>query len=619
MLFMKTIFLYLTIVIISYRIGLIINKILKNHNYISIILYGFLTTVAILQIIYIPLILLHVSFEFVLYITIFIISILFITSFFICKPKQEKKFFKHNYAKLKHIKKTDFVIVSILILMVLTQATVSSLLFNENADDAFYVSLVEENQNSDAIYTHAPSLGSENTIFLSRYMISGYELSLSVLAKIFNIPSTTLCHTIIPFIMILFSYMAYYLLARKLLHKNRTAMIYVLLLSILFLFSGFTSRFRGIILLSRMWQGKEIFLNIVLTLILVNLISLSKYNEKRNIKALLILNLSAVFFTNTAIFLVPFAYIGFGIIALFQRNWKTFGKLLLTGLPIAIYGILYLIIAKNIHGSTYNENLNILDIFKNYIGTGYYFILYIFSIIIILLKGNSMARRYFVLVPLIYLVTLYNPFLTKYITQYFTGTEVFWRLFWLLPLEISIIYSFVILLNLKNNKVYKSLVLLIEILLLIFMGKFVYIKDNGFEIAENFYKIPQSIIDQTQYILDKETERNSTEPATVLAPPEPLHSATMRQLSSEINIIWSRDMYMYEILSQEELSELQSLRDIYRNAVPNLSIEDFNVLRKKYKINWIIIDNTNLNIVNYMNQTLPLNITEIGENILYQY
>ena len=93
----------------------------------------------------------------------------------------------------------------------------------------------------------------------------------------------------------------------------------------------------------------------------------------------------------------------------------------------------------------------------------------------------------------------------------------------------------------------------------------------------------------------------------------------MRQLSSEINIIWSRDMYMYEILSQEELSELQSLRDIYRNAVPNLSIEDFNVLRKKYKINWIIIDNTNLNIVNYMNQTLPLNITEIGENILYQY
>ena len=498
--------------------------------------------------------------------------------------------------------------------MVLTQATVSSLLFNENADDAFYVSLVEENQNSDAIYTHAPSLGSENTIFLSRYMISGYELSLSVLAKIFNIPSTTLCHTIIPFIMILFSYMAYYLLARKLLHKNRTAMIYVLLLSILFLFSGFTSRFRGIILLSRMWQGKEIFLNIVLTLILVNLISLSKYNEKRNIKALLILNLSAVFFTNTAIFLVPFAYIGFGIIALFQRNWKTFGKLLLTGLPIAIYGILYLIIAKNIHGSTYNENLNILDIFKNYIGTGYYFILYIFSIIIILLKGNSMARRYFVLVPLIYLVTLYNPFLTKYITQYFTGTEVFWRLFWLLPLEFSIIYSFVILLNLKNNKVYKSLVLLIEILLLIFMGKFVYTKDNGFEIAENFYKIPQSIIDQTQYILDKETEKNSTEPATVLAPPEPLHSATMRQLSSEI-----RDMYMYEILSQEELSELQSLRDIYRNAVPNLSIEDFNVLRKKYKINWIIIDNTNLNIVNYMNQTLPLNITEIGENILYQY
>ena len=503
--------------------------------------------------------------------------------------------------------------------MILAQATTSSILFNENADDAFYVSLVEENQHSSAIYTNAPSLGTANTTFLSRYMVSGYELSLSVIASIFNIPSTTLCHTIIPFIMILFSYMAYYLLAKALFPKNRTAMIYVLLLSILFLFSGFTTRFRGIILLSRMWQGKEIFLNVVLTLILVNLISLSKYNEKKHTIALLILNFSAIFFTNTAIFLVPFAYMGFGIIALFKKNWKTFGKLLLTGLPIVIYGILYLIIAKNIHGSTYTDDLSLLNIFKNYIGTGHYFILYVFSIIIILFKGSPTARKYFLLIPLIYLLTIYNPFLTSYITKYFTGTEVFWRLFWLLPIEFSIIYSFIIMFNLKNSKLYKSIVLSIEILLLIFMGQFVYTKDNGFEIAENLYKIPQSIVDQTQYILDKQSEKNNGEIATVMAPPEPLHSATMRQLTSKINIIWSRDMYMYEILSQEELAELQTLRNIYKNTVPNIRIEEFNTLRQKYKINWIIIDNTNSSIINYMNQTLPLNITEIGENILYQY
>ena len=327
-------------------------------------------------------------------------------------------------------------------------------------------------------------------------MISGYELFLSVISKIFVIPSTILAHTMIPFIMIIFSYISYYILARKF-FNNEKSQIFLILLSILFLFSGFTTRFRGIILLSRMWQGKEIFLNIILTLIISNLISLNEQNRKKNLISLFILNFSAVFFTNTAIFLVPFTYMGFGIIALLKRKKKEFFGLILTGIPIAIYAILYLLIAKNIKGSTYMD-VEIINIFKDYIGTGHYFILYIISLVIIAIKGNKLAKKYFLLIPILYAITIYNPIFTKIITRYFTGSEVFWRLFWLLPIELSIVYSFVLLLELKNSKLYKIGMLIIEILLLIVMGKFVYTKQNGFEIAENLNKIPQTIIDQTR-------------------------------------------------------------------------------------------------------------------------
>ena len=446
-------------------------------------------------------------------------------------------------------------------MILIIQASIASILFNENADDAFYVSLVEQNKNSQSIYRIDPSLGIENDKILTNYMISGYELSLSVISKIFIIPSTILCHTIIPFIMILLSYMAYYVLARKF-FSNEKAQIFIIFLAILFLFSGFSTRLRGNILLGRMWQGKEIFLNIVLTLILSNLISINKYNESKNLIALTLLNFSAVFFTNTAIFLVPFAYMAFGIIELLKRNYKTFGKLIVSGIPIVVYAMIFLILTKS-SDSAYTE-IKLIDVIKDYMGTGYYYILYIISLVFILIKGNKKAKRYFILVPLIHILTIYNPLFIGIITKYFTNSSLYWRLFWLLPMEFSICYAFVLMLDLNKNKMYKLSISIIEILLLILMGHFVLTKENGFEIAENLQKIPQNIIDQTQYILDNQKEGI----ATVMALPEPLHNTTMRQLTSKINLFWSRDMYMNGMFSQEQLSEMLKIYSVCQGAVP---------------------------------------------------
>ena len=495
MLFIKISLLLILFVFASYRIGLLLNKILKNHNFLVISLYGFIGIVSFLQIIYIPMILLHVSFKTVLYITLCTLILFIAISFLICKD-DEIKLLKSNAKKLKNIKKKNVLVICILCLVVLFQATTSSILFNENADDAFYISLVEENKSSDEIYTNAPSLGINNTLFLSRYMVSGYELFLSVISKIFDIESTILAHTVIPFIMIIFSYIAYYIFARKF-FNNEKSQIFLLLLSILFLFSGFTTRFRGIILLSRMWQGKEIFLNIVLTLIISNLIGLNKNNIRKSITTLVILNFSAVFFTNTAIFLVPFAYLGFGIITILKKQMRNFLGLLLSGIPIAIYATLYLTIVQNIRGSTYYD-VNIFEVFKDYIGTGYFIVLYIISLIIVALKGNKKARNYFLLIPIINLITIYNPIFTNIITKYFTGSEVFWRLFWLLPIEFTIVYAFTIIAYLKKNRIYQITVILIEILLIVMSGKFVYTKQNGFEKPENLNKIPQVILEQTR-------------------------------------------------------------------------------------------------------------------------
>lgn len=614
MIFVKSIILYIALTFVFYRTGLIVNKWIKNNNLVNIILYGFIGTITLLQIMYIPLILMHVSFEIVLYLTLTLSTLMIVISFYICPIKKEKSIIKKNICKIKKISKSNVIITAILVLIVVTQAIITSLLFNENADDSFYISLMQENIDSNSIYSKEPSLGIGNTKYLSNYMISGYELTMSVISKTFDIPVAILCHTVIMPLLIGFAYLSYYVLFRKLLN-NKNAKIAIILLAILFLFSGFTTRLRGIILLGRIWQGKEIFLNIILTLILENLIGFNKINRKQSTVKLILLNFSAVYFSNTAIFLVTFSYIGFAVIELIKKQWKNIICLLITGIPIGIYALLFILTAEKT--TNLGNSLNYLNVLKDYIGAGKYYLLYIASLIIIMIKGTKRAKKYFVCVTLIYCITIYNPFLAEYIAKYLTGASVYWRVFWLLPMEFSIIYSFILLINLKNNNFYKIAIFAVEIALIILLGEFVWTQKNGFEKAENLSKIPQTIVEHTKFILNEEKENDRQ--ITVMAPLEPLHSVTMRQLTSSINLFWSRDMYMPDLYSDEQLEEMRKINNIYRQEKTDLDEKQFEIIREKYKINWIIIDSLNNNMNELLEKTKYVNKHMVDNYFLYQY
>ena len=154
----------------------------------------------------------------------------------------------------------------------------------------------------------------------------------------------------------------------------------------------------------------------------------------------------------------------------------------------------------------------------------------------------------------------------------------------------------------------------IEIIILIVSGQFVYTKQNGFEKPENLYKIPQYIMNQTQYILNKGQEE-----IMVMAPPEPLHSATIRQITPKIKLFWSREHYMKEILSQDEYEERQKIYVICREQVPEINCEEFEEIRQKYGVNWIIINENNQDVINYLDRTNKIEKTLVDGYWLYQY
>lgn len=614
----KAIIFIISFFIITYRIGLITAKLTKREKIIEIFIFGIITVFAILQIVLLPSIVFHVKFIIPYIISLSIMLILMVASFIIVKPKQEMEKWKIYIGELKRQSKMELALNICIIVAVAFQTISSSYLFRENADDSFYVSLATQSIDSDKLYMEDPSLGLEKeyTLFSSFEQISAYELGVAILAKAFAIKPVVLFHSILPFIFIIFEYMAYYYLINIINKQRKNSKLVLLILSIILLFGGFSSKFRTGCLLYKAWQGKGMFLNFGLTTLWAILLQRNEKKEKELISLIIITNIANVFLSSTSIFIVSFAYIGFGIIDLIRKDWKEIGNLIISFLPIVISVFILLILMKTTHLQTNIEfsKQNLKELILLY-GSKKYLLLYLLSFLIIAFTGKKQERIFFIIIPIINVLTIWNPLFINVIAKYLTSSVTFWRVLWLLPIEVTIAYALNLIIQKATKDRYKSLIFICEIIIIMLCGKFTYSKENGFEKPENWEKIPQYIVEQTNYILENsEKDKN----IMVMAPGEPLHSCTMRQLTPKIELLYSRIMYFDDLITHEEQEERSELYNIYFYGVPTYSYEEFNKKIEKFNIDWIIIPSEQNDLKKYLKNTIMKEQKEIKGYILYK-
>ena len=614
----KAIIFIISFFIITYRIGLITAKLTKREKIIEIFIFGIITVFAILQIVLLPSIVFHVKFIIPYIISLSIMLILMVASFIIVKPKQEMEKWKIYIGELKRQSKMELALNICIIVAVAFQTISSSYLFRENADDSFYVSLATQSIDSDKLYMEDPSLGLEKeyTLFSSFEQISAYELGVAILAKAFAIKPVVLFHSILPFIFIIFEYMAYYYLINIINKQRKNSKLVLLILSIILLFGGFSSKFRTGCLLYKAWQGKGMFLNFGLTTLWAILLQRNEKKEKELISLIIITNIANVFLSSTAIFIVSFAYIGFGIIDLIRKDWKEIENLIISFLPIVISVFILLILMKTTHLQTNIEfsKQNLKELILLY-GSKKYLLLYLLSFLIIAFTGKKQERIFFIIIPIINVLTIWNPLFINVIAKYLTSSVTFWRVLWLLPIEVTIAYALNLIIKKATKDRYKILIFIFEIIIIMLCGKFTYSKENGFEKPENWEKIPQYIVEQTNYILENsEKDKN----IMVMAPGEPLHSCTMRQLTPKIELLYSRIMYFDDLITHEEQEERSDLYNIYFYGVPTYSYEEFNKKIEKFNIDWIIIPSEQNDLKKYLKNTIMKEQKEIKGYILYK-
>lgn len=607
----KSILFIVSMMFIIYRYGRLVGKFIGQTKIENILIYGVLLLFASNQIVLTPCIIFHASFK-LCCILMSITTIVLIALSFWGNRKNQSKFDFKKY--IKETNRLDKIIFVIMISFVLFQMIASASIFTENADDSYYVSLATSNIDSEHVYMEEPSMGYSNeeySLLTPLERIPSYELSISVYSKIFGINPTIIFHTLIPFIFIGISYLSYYYFAKTILNK-RSSKIFVILLSVIMIFTSFSTKFRTGCLLYKMWQGKALFLNVSLNIIIASLLRLSKKINKSDVIILILANLSAIHLTSTSIFIVSFVYLSFGILKLIKFKIKDIVYLVITFIPVLVYVIILVILMKlyPVKSIVPLEDVSLKQSLSYY-GSNTYLIFYLISVIIIALIGNKQAKKYFVLIQLINLLTIWNPLFSNFIAKYLTSSATFWRVLWVLPIETSIAYAITEILRQQKKVKIKIITLTICIIVLILNGKFAYNKP----FAENLEKIPQYIIDQTNYILEVESEE---ECVTVLAPPEPLHSSTMRQLNSKIKLIYSRGFYMGKIHNIEVENSKSELERIYYVDTPEYTIEEFNIKILKNDVDWIIVSEWQINLCNYIDKSIMEKQTTIGGYILYK-
>lgn len=138
--------------------------------------------------------------------------------------------------------------------------------------------------------------------------------------------------------------------------------------------------------------------------------------------------------------------------------------------------------------------------YERFIGTGMYFCIFVIAIIYIFThikkeeKSNATKIK---IVLCFYSIIVFllniNPIFAK-IMEKVNGESVYWRVYWLLPLAITIPFFFTEYIYQNKKTLNKIVIAILCVFVLMISGKNIYTEEN-FAKVNNYYKIPDDVLD----------------------------------------------------------------------------------------------------------------------------
>ena len=221
-----------------------------------------------------------------------------------------------------------------------------SFMFIDDDDSRFVVNAVEAYEN-DTMLTANPATGIEHETWvreLSKDVVSPWMLYVALIAKIFSIHPTIVAHTIFPPVLLIMSYMAYWLLGASIFQNRKThSMLFVMVISIINLYFSDTTHTQSYVTLVRLWQGKAIVAAVMIPVLLCFMMRLYREQKQNGMYAVIFVTaLATCLLSGIGIFFSGIMIGTFGLYnCIVTKKYKEIVGVIIACIPTLIYGVIY--------------------------------------------------------------------------------------------------------------------------------------------------------------------------------------------------------------------------------------------------------------------------------------
>lgn len=491
------------------------------------------------------------------------------------------------------------VLVVTVFLILITMAV-----YRSDADDSFYVSNVALFAESGRLNPYDSSFGIEELGTVPMYDFQIWEAFMAVLCRVFRVEAVTMMHTVCLPVLLILSASAYLLLGRVVTKgdSGKAALFYVLM-TVFHLFGGYAVYSEGSFLLSRLWQGKAVYLNVALPVMTALILENAEKRRRFLWLELLICMSAGIALNPTSMYVMGFQLF-FMLIAIscVRREVKYLLHSIPAVLEVALFTVLIFLRTSKFSGQMEAASVTtetfVKDTFLRFWGSGkLYLLFFAVAVVVIIAWGNKLEKIYIIYTPLALLLGIWNPWMGRVIAEKITMTPSYWRVFWLIPVGQGIAIALIILYEkVMKRKFVQYLYLAAALLLCAVPGRWMFSKENGFIVSNNVEKMPDEAVTFGKLIISENPG------AKVLGCDA--FSTTLRQKYTDMELIFSRYQYILDLFQyrgeEEQAADRIYLMNIVNGVDQNLS--GVSELLAKYQVDYVIIQSGNENLGGYLSR-----------------
>lgn len=245
---------------------------------------------------------------------------------------------------------------------------------------------------------------------------------------------------------------------------------------------------------------------------------------------------------------------------------------------------------------------DVIRIFQRYMGTGFVMIWFVAALIYLLVNEKQKSKRIvLVYIPIIMLALYFNPFFAAAFCK-IVGSEIYFRICWLMPVIVVIAYAAVCICSRLTGKK-QFLFAAAAMALIALSGRLVY-GNPLYSRAENTYHVPDSVVHICDAIVVPGREVMAVFPSELLL--------YVRQYSPMVCMPYGRDIFMgynndFCDAMERETIDLEELVPLAREKQCHYIVlgEEKEILGNPRDFGWEIFGQTDGYVI-YRDTNVPL-------------